>query len=417
MACVEKTQAVTKAMADKNWELACALRGAGFMRNLETYRMLSRLKPPALTGNETGWRLAIINVGAPCCGMNAAARSFVRNCIHSGAEPYGVHNGIDGLIKGEVAPLSWSSVTGWVVEGGSLLGCKRTSPSKDLKACADTLEKFKIQGIVVIGGFEAFDTVLQLSRSRKDYKPFRVPMVVLPATISNNVPGTEFSVGADTALNSVVDICDRIRQSATGTKRRVFIIETMGGYCGYLASMAALSGGADVAYINEEKFGIKEMSRDMEILMKKMDEGNIFRGLVLMNEKANPHYNTDFLYRMYSEEGKDHFTVRHNILGHSQQGGIPSPFDRAIATSMGAKAVIWLNEQLSSLAARDGTVHAEDPPSATVLGMDQGAFKFHPVEDLAVGTDFEKRLKEGRKWWMDLRAINGVLAQHDSSYD
>jgi len=418
MACVEKTQAVTKAMAAKNWELACALRGVGFCRNLETYKMLSRLKPPALTGQESGWRLGIICIGAPCCGMNAAARSFVRNAISSGDHPYAIHNGIDGLINGEISPLSWADVTGWVVEGGSLLGCKRTQAEKNYQACADSLEKFKIQGLVVIGGFEAFKTVLELSRKRKEFKPFRIPMVVLPATISNNVPGTEFSVGADTALNSVVDICDRIRQSATGTKRRVFIIETMGGYCGYLASMAALAGGGDTAYINEEKFGIKDMTKDMEILKKKMDEGNIFRGLVIMNEKANPHYNTDFLYRMYSEEGQDHFTVRHNVLGHSQQGGIPSPFDRAIATSIAAKSVVWLNEQLTSLAARDGTVHAEDPPSATVLGMDKGAFKFQPVEELAKVTDFEKRrLMEGSKWWIDLRAINAILAQHDSSYD
>ena len=82
-------------------------------------------------------------------------------------------------------------------------------------------------------------------------------MVVLPATISNNVPGTDFSIGADTALNAITETCDRIRQSATGTKRRVFIVETMGGYSGYLATMAGMAGGADAAYINEEKFGIK----------------------------------------------------------------------------------------------------------------------------------------------------------------
>ena len=93
------------------------------------------------------------------------------------------------------------------------------------------------QGLMVVGGFEAFQTVLELAEERKNYPEFCIPMCVLPATISNNVPGTEFSLGADTALNEITEICDRIRQSAQGSKDRVFIIEVMGGYCGYLASM------------------------------------------------------------------------------------------------------------------------------------------------------------------------------------
>ena len=185
--------------------------------------------------------------------------------------------------------------------------------------------------------------------------------------------GTDFSIGADTALNCITEICDRIRQSATGTKRRVFIVETMGGYCGYLATLAGMAGGADAAYINEESFGIKELTRDLEILASKMDEGQVFRGLLLINEKANPNYNIDFLRRfssihmnkrttfltkvsrMYTEEGKGRFTVRDNVLGHSQQGGTPSPFDRNVATKMAAKTVTWLIEQLNHFASLDGT--------------------------------------------------------------
>merc|ERR1719186_2181162 len=132
-------------------------------------------------------------------------------------------------------------------------------PDKDFAKVAEQLEKFKVQGLVVIGGFEAYHSVLQLSENRDKYKAFRIPMVVLPATISNNVPGTDFSVGGDTALNEITEICDRIRQSAQGTKRRVFIVETMGAYCGYLATMAGLAGGADAAYIAEERFGIQEI--------------------------------------------------------------------------------------------------------------------------------------------------------------
>merc|ERR1719414_1752291 len=162
---------------------------------------------------------------------------------------------------------------------------------------AENLKKFRLQGLVVIGGFEAFQSVLMLYEARDRFPEFRIPMVVLPATISNNVPGTDFSLGADTAVNEITEVCDRIRQSAAGTKRRVFIVETMGGYCGYLATMAGLAGGADAAYIHEEKFGIKDLLRDLEILSYKMDKGQVFRGLVLRNEYASENYSTDFFYR------------------------------------------------------------------------------------------------------------------------
>jgi len=242
--------------------------------------------------------------------------------------------------------------------------------------------------------------------------------VVLPATISNNVPGTDFSIGADTALNEITEICDRIRQSAQGTKRRVFIVETMGGYCGYLATMAGLAGGADAAYIFEEPFKVQDLMRDLDIMAYKMDKGNIFRGLILRNEKASENYNTDFLYRLYSEEGKNKFTVRQNILGHMQQGGWPSPFDRNVATKMAAKTVNWLIEQLTHVAARDGTVHAEDPSTATLLGMRTRAYRFQPVQEIKNETDFTYRMSaQDHQWWLKLRSIMNILAQHDSTFE
>jgi len=412
-----KTQAVTKAMSERNWDLAVQLRGKSFARNLETYRMLTRNKPPTIV-DKPCWNLAIMCVGAPCCGMNAAVRSFTRNSIFTGNYPVGIHNGIDGLINNEVKPIGWSDVTGWVAEGGALLGTKRTLPEKNFEKCAENLAKNNIQGLVVIGGFEAFQAVLQLAENRDKFKAFRIPMVVLPATISNNVPGTDFSIGADTALNEITEICDRIRQSAQGTKRRVFIVETMGGYCGYLATMAGLAGGADAAYILEEPFKVQDLMKDLEIMAHKMDHGNIFRGLILRNEKASDNYNTDFLYRLYSEEGKGKFTVRQNILGHMQQGGWPSPFDRNVATKMAAKTVTWLIDQLTHVAARDGTVHAEDPSTATLLGMRTRAYRFQPVQEVKKETDFTYRMSNpDTQWWLKLRSIMNVLAQHDSTFE
>ena len=169
--------------------------------------------------------------------------------------------------------MEWGDVNGWVGLGGAKLGSKRELPTgKQMDKIAENLRKFELQGLVVIGGFEAFQSVLMLYERRESFPEFRIPMVVLPATISNNVPGTDFSLGADTAVNVITEDCDRIRQYVAeaekyvaGTKWRVFIVETMGDYCGYLATMAGLAGGADAAYVKEEPIGIRDLMYDLEV--------------------------------------------------------------------------------------------------------------------------------------------------------
>ncbi|KAK7069806.1 hypothetical protein SK128_026059 [Halocaridina rubra] len=257
MGCVLKTQAVAQAMKDRSWDQAVQMRGRSFARNLETYKMLTRLKPPKPVEGKGGFNLGVMHIGAPACGMNAAVRSFVRNCIYRGDMVYGIHDGIDGLVEGNIQEMKWPEVTGWVGQGGAFLGTKRTLPDKYLDQVAARLREYKMHSLLIVGGFEAYHALLQLYEARGKYKEFCIPMVVIPSTISNNVPGSDFSLGCDTALNEITEICDRIRQSAQGTKRRVFVVETMGGYCGYLATLAGLAGGADAAYIYEEQFGIQ----------------------------------------------------------------------------------------------------------------------------------------------------------------
>lgn len=415
MECVKKTQAVAKATEDREWEKAVELRGRSFQRNLDTYKMLSKNKVVVEEQAAKGYNLAVMHCGAPACGMNASVRAFVRNCLSSGNKPIAVHNGVEGLIEGQIDEMTWSDVQGWVVQGGALLGTKRKLPKGNFAEIAANLKKHNIQGLLVIGGFEAFQCVLQLAEERDKYPEFCIPMTVLPATISNNVPGTDFSLGADTALNEITEICDRIRQSAQGTKRRVFIIEVMGGYCGYLATMAGLAGGADAAYIKEEPFSIKDLMHDLEVMKGKMIDGKIERGLILRNEKANDNYTTDFCFNLYSEEGKGVFSARKNVLGHMQQGGYPSPFDRNMGTKMAAKAHNWLNEQIDKNMAGDGTVKAANRHSACLLGMRTRHYEFQPVQDLKEETDFETR-RWKKTWWMNQRAIMKILAKHDSSY-
>lgn len=420
MECVERTKAVAQAMADKNWELAVELRGRSFARNLETYKMLTRLKPPKLPVDVNGrgigsYTMAVMHIGAPACGMNAAVRSFVRNCIYRGDSVMGIHDGIEGLIAGNIKNMGWSDVTGWVGQGGAFLGTKRTLPEGKFKEVAERLKEFKIQALLIIGGFEAYHAAGQLADQRDNFKEFCIPIVVIPSTISNNVPGTEFSLGADTGLNEITEICDRIRQSAQGTKRRVFVIETMGGYCGYLATLAGLSGGADAAYIYEEKFSIKDLQQDVYHMASKMSEG-VQRGLILRNEKASENYNTEFIFRLYSEEGKGLFSTRMNVLGHMQQGGSPTPFDRNMGTKMAAKCVDWMVDQLKANTAPDGSICAKSQESACLLGLIRRQYKFTPLKDLISDTNFEQRIPK-EQWWLKLRPLLRILAKHDSTYE
>ncbi|CAG7836459.1 unnamed protein product [Allacma fusca] len=423
MACVEKTKAVAKAMEEKQWDLAVQLRGRSFARNLDTFKMLTRLKPPKSAYdaegkatkqrmlNKGGFTLAIMHAGAPCCGMNAAVRSFVRNCIYRGDTVLGVHDGVDGLIEGNLEEIKWSDVTGWVAQGGAFLGTKRTLPTSDnMPLIAAQLKKFQVKALLIIGGFEAYQTVLMFAENRDKFKAFAIPLICIPATISNNVPGTDFSLGCDTALNEITEICDRIRQSAQGTKRRTFIVETMGGYCGYLATMAGLAGGADAAYIFEESSTIEQLVTDVKHLSSKMATGGISRGLVLRNESANENYNTDFIQRLYSEEGKEYFTTRVNVLGHMQQGGSPTPFDRNMGTKMAAKAVEWLVDKLMN------DKSFETPQSAVMLGIVRRQYKFTPLQELKLYTDFKHRIPCDQ-WWLKIRPLLRILAKHESTYE
>lgn len=284
MESVEKTKAVAKAMEDKDFLRAAELRGTSFLRNLETCLQLSKLQPKIRAGEEQySFTFGVMNVGAPACGMNSAVRSFVRHGVWKGCKVLGIHDGFEGLSKGSVQELDWRSVYGWTGTGGSLLGTQRIEPNKvGLDAIAKQLRAFNIQGLMIIGGFEAFSSVLQLCQAREKYPEFRIPIVCVPATISNNVPGTDLSIGCDTALNEIVQMCDKIKQSAIGSKRRVFVVETMGGYCGYLASIAGIASGADQSFIFEEPFTIQDIMDDIRHLSKKM-EGELKRGILISN--------------------------------------------------------------------------------------------------------------------------------------
>ncbi|XP_061521783.1 ATP-dependent 6-phosphofructokinase, platelet type isoform X3 [Phycodurus eques] len=413
MECVQMTQEVQKAMDEKKFEEAVKLRGRSFENNLRTYKLLAHRKPESELPT-SNFNVAVLNVGAPAAGMNAAVRSAVRVGISEGHKMFAVNDGFEGFYKGQIKEIKWSDVGGWTGQGGSLLGTKRTLPAKHVDKIAEQMRTHNINALLVIGGFEALESLLQLYEARATYEEFCIPMCMLPATISNNVPGTDLSIGADTALNAIVETCDRIKQSASGTKRRVFIIETMGGYCGYLATVAGLAAGADAAYIYEEPFDIRDLQANVEHLTEKM-KTSIQRGLVLRNENSNENYTTDFIYQLYTEEGKGVFDCRKNVLGHMQQGGAPSPFDRNFGTKISAKAMQWVTKKLLETF-RQGRVFANTEDSCCLLGMRRRALIFQPVVQLKGETDFVHRIPK-EQWWLKLRPLMKILAKYKTSYD
>ncbi|XP_061470699.1 ATP-dependent 6-phosphofructokinase, muscle type isoform X2 [Rhineura floridana] len=411
MECVQVTKDVTTAMNEGRFDDALKLRGRSFQNNWDVYKILAHIRPPSA---KSGYNLAVMNVGAPAAGMNAAVRSTVRIGLIHGHKMLAVHDGFEGLAEGKVEEIGWGGVGGWTGRGGSTLGTKRTLPKKYFEEISNTISSFNIHGLIIIGGFEAFTGSLELVEGRAKFEELCIPLCVIPATVSNNVPGSDFSIGADTALNTITSTCDRIKQSAAGTKRRVFIIETMGGYCGYLATMAGLSAGADAAYIYEDPFTIHDLEMNVEHLTEKM-KTTVKRGLILRNEKCNENYTTDFIFNLYSEEGKGIFDTRKNVLGHMQQGGSPTPFDRNFGTKMGAKAVAWMSGKIKECS-RHGRIFANSPDSACLLGMRRRALVFQPLADLNKQTDFEHRIPKSQ-WWLKLRPILKILAKYKIDLD
>uniref|UniRef100_F1KSL6 ATP-dependent 6-phosphofructokinase n=1 Tax=Ascaris suum TaxID=6253 RepID=F1KSL6_ASCSU len=419
MQCVLRTQAVQKAMDARDWETAVKLRGRSFQRNLETYRLLTKLHIPKEKDNLSAghkFNVAVINVGAPAGGMNAAVRSFVRMAIYHHCRVYGVQNSFEGLARGDLKEMAWSDVNNWVMHGGSFLGTQKQLPDKSMPEVAAVLAKFNIHAILLVGGFEAYHSCLLLSRARSIYPSLRIPMCIIPCTISNNIPGTSLSLGSDTAVNEICHMIDKIKQSATGTKRRVFIVETMGGYCGYLATLSALASGADNAYIFEEKFGVLDILEDVKVITKKMEKG-VQRYLIVRCELANRNYTTEFVKQLFAEEGKGAFSTRTNVLGHAQQGGSPTPFDRNLGTKLAARALEYLVTQAKeAINLKTGVASATNADTATLLGLRGRRVVFTPVEELALETDFEHRLPK-EQWWLKVRPLLRILAQHDSIYE
>lgn len=351
-------------------------------------------------------RIGIVLCGASAPGMNMAVRTVARLAIAKGHQPVAIMGGMNGLIHGHeesagekyFKELSWMDVSGWAGLGGAAIGTSNVPlRNRDYFDIAITLRQQHIDALVLIGGWLGFETINSLYKERDNYYPnFNIPMICIPASIDNNLPGGEYSIGADTALNNIVSSVDKIKLSAV-TNKRCFLIEVMGYKCGYLAQMAGLALGAERVYMHEIPHTTSEYLDDILTLKNEFEHEGRTLALIVNNEKSNYVYTTGVMQAMFEAEGAGTFDVRSAILGHTQQGGDPTPFDRTLAAGMAQFTVEKLMELFEA-----------NSDACGFVGLQVGGMHFTEFHDFSVLADTANR-RPKTQWWRDMFKINQEL--------
>ncbi|GHV17924.1 ATP-dependent 6-phosphofructokinase 2 [Bacteroidia bacterium] len=273
--------------------------------------------------------IGILTSGGDAPGMNAAIRAVTRAAIYNGIEVKGILRGYRGLITNEIVPFKTNSVSNIIQQGGTML---KTARSKEFqttegrKIAYETIQREEIDALVVIGGDGS------LTGARIFAQEFNLPIVGLPGTIDNDLQGTDLTIGYDTALNTIMQAVDKIRDTAS-SHERLFFIEVMGRECGFLALNGAIASGAEAAIIPEKSMeqdqladlisnGFRKSKNSSLVLVT---EGDITGGAMAMAERVKKEY--------------PQYDVRVSILGHVQRGGSPTASDRILASRMGAAAI------------------------------------------------------------------------------
>jgi len=398
MRCVEQTHEVARRVSQLDFEGAVALRGSGFEHALHNLRTIVRALPHPPAPDQKRRRIALMHSGGLAPGMNTAVRAALRLIMDRGHEVVAIRDGFRGLAEGNLVAMEWMTVNGWASRGGAELGTNRRVPGdRELYQIARHLEAHRIDALLMIGGWSGYSGVYKLWTERERFPAFDIPFMCIPASINNNLPGSELSIGCDSALNNIVEAVDKIKQSAVAS-RRVFVVEVMGRRCGYLALMGGLATGAERVYIHEEGVTLADLQGDLSALIEGFRHGKKL-GLVVRGQEANPLYTTPFMYALFEQEGGDLFDVRQAILGHLQQGGDPSPFDRILATRFAGEGVEFL---------------LRDPgapgPHSAFIGVREGKLKVTPIEDMPRLMDMvNERPRE--QWWRALAPVSRLLAQ------
>jgi 6-phosphofructokinase 1 len=274
-------------------------------------------------------RIAVLTSGGDAPGMNAAIRAVVRSGLNKGWEVYGIKQGFQGSILGQMLLMGARDVGGIIQQGGTILGsarCPEFRTVEGLNQALRTLNQHEIEALVVIGGNGSQTGSYELHK-------MGFPVVGIASTIDNDLYGSEITIGVDTALNIALEAIDRLKVTAS-SHERAFLIEVMGRSCGYLALMAGIAGGAEAIVIPEAEMPPDRVADEIQAAYQRGKA----HGIVVVAEGA--HYNAEKLAQYFGEhEEQLGFDLRVTKLGHVQRGGAPLAFDRVLATRLGAGAV------------------------------------------------------------------------------
>jgi len=288
-------------------------------------------------------KIAVFTSGGDSPGMNAAIRSVVRTCAYLRIVCVGIYRGYQGMIEGDFVPMNARSVNNIINKGGTILKsarCKEFRTKEGRKKAHDQLKFNIIDAFVVIGGDGSFTGALQF------YKEYSVPFIGIPGTIDNDIFGTRYTLGFDTALNTAVEAIDKIRDTAS-SHRRLFFVEVMGRDVGHIALNAGVGAGAEEILIPEEDLGLDRL---LESLQRSKARGKTSSIIVVAEGDRTTGKNV-YELKEYVEKNLPIYDVRVCVLGHMQRGGAPSCYDRVLASRMGVKAVESLVEGKTNLMA------------------------------------------------------------------
>ena len=321
-------------------------------------------------------KIGLITSGGDAPGMNAAIRAVVRACSYYKVECVGFYRGYQGVIEGDSINLDARSVKNIISRGGTILKSARSNEfrtTEGRKKAYESLKEAKIDALVLIGGDGTFTGGVIFG------KEYNIPFIGIPGTIDNDIAGTSFTIGYDTALNTVVEVIDKIRDTAS-SHNRLFFIEVMGRDAGFIALNAGVGAGAEEILIPEQDLGLDRL---LESLKKSKRSGKT-SSIVVVSEGDKIGKNV-FELAEYVKENLPDYEARVSVLGHMQRGGSPSCFDRVLASRLGVKAVEELLE---------GRSHE-------MVGL---------IDNKVVTSDIEKAIKTSHDINRELLRISDILS-------
>ena len=275
-------------------------------------------------------KIGVLTSGGDAPGMNAAVRSVVRSCVYNNVKITGILFGYQGIIDNKMKPMDARSVNNIINKGGTILKtarCEEFRSENGRKKAYDNIKKNEIDALIVIGGDGTF------TGSMIFQKEFSIPIIGIPGTIDNDIYGTQFTIGYDTALNTVVNAIDKIRDTAI-SHNRLFFVEVMGRDAGHIAINAGIGAGAEEILVPEANMGLERLLDSL----KRSEKSGKSSSIVVVAEGDKTGKNV-FEIASYIEKNMPEYEVRVSVMGHMQRGGSPSCFDRVLASRMGVYAV------------------------------------------------------------------------------